>query len=243
MTKFKCENKPYNYQLSYNCDGWVRRFAYCGWGWCHWKTFPNYNYNQKCVSNEPYSSNEMAANIRFRRVEDYGASCNEMYGWFSYMQSEMTGVNVFKNMDGEEVEITEVRSDKRPINFPDAVFRGRVRKWVRSYPKPSFQSQYASIQILKNYIKDETKVEAPVNNLRKIAQSFLDQKAKEEFINQKADFYRAMKPLAERGLFEGEYRCRGPLSLNVIEELKAEGIIFEGIVLYSAFLSFYLVRW
>ena len=67
------------------------------------------------------------------------------HAWFSQKQKEIIygsrknnnekpNTNIYLTLDGKEVEATEVSLSKREHEkyFPDSVYLGQVKKWVRS---------------------------------------------------------------------------------------------------------------
>ena len=78
------------------------------------------------------------------------------YGWYSQKQkdrrasplvsykfngkerinrAEQPISNIYKHVDGREVEITEVRLNNTPPNFDDAKYVGQCTNWVRAVYK------------------------------------------------------------------------------------------------------------
>lgn len=53
------------------------------------------------------------------------------HGWYSEKQAAIGGSSIYTTPNGGEVEVTEVRRDEEPTNFPDAVCRGEVVSYVR----------------------------------------------------------------------------------------------------------------
>jgi hypothetical protein len=60
------------------------------------------------------------------------------FGWYSKMSAEESGTVTYRGPGGKEVEVTEVmtmrfKAPKKPFgSWPDAVFLGRLGKFVRS---------------------------------------------------------------------------------------------------------------
>lgn len=58
----------------------------------------------------------------------------KLYGWFSQIQLNNNKESFcYLNTENNEVWVTQVKSEKTPINFNDAVYIGEVTKFVKSY--------------------------------------------------------------------------------------------------------------
>lgn len=67
---------------------------------------------------------------------------SKRYGWFSNKQAPMTGISLYLNTKGEEVEVTQVSlTEALPSKYDDTVFVGEVTEFVRRKTKAKYEHE------------------------------------------------------------------------------------------------------
>lgn len=53
------------------------------------------------------------------------------HAWYSIGQAVKAGTSYYRNQEGKDIEISEVKTSKEPSYWTDAKYLGLVTEWVR----------------------------------------------------------------------------------------------------------------